>query len=291
MNDEKRLYAVVLKMAALRRGAVPADHGKQALSALYALLQLGDEALAESLHDANIRKPFTVSLINGGKVDREGAQHFGEGDSAQWRFTLLRDPAFEALIQRYVQDHNLPHVRIGALEFAITDAFVSGAHPDSGHVSLEQFADRYSHPPESCSKVVQLEFLTPTAFNLGTDSITRRRRLRMTPDPRTLFSAQRKRWAALGGADPGDVFDQWVDETIEAEPLSLRWATVKVEKASVRGFTGTVRFRHWGAHTRWLPFLHLLADLTFYTGVGYQTTRGMGQVRPHHESNEVEDEP
>jgi len=25
--------------------------------------------------------------------------------------------------------------------------------------------------------------------------------------------------------------------------------------------------------------LHLLADLSFWTGVGYQTTRGLGQVR------------
>jgi CRISPR-associated endoribonuclease Cas6 len=283
MNSDQRLYAVVLKLAAIRRGAVPADHGKQALSALYSLLQLGDETLAESLHDANIRKPFTVSLLDGGKPDRDGAQHFGEGDSAEWRFTLLRDPAFEALIQRYMQNHQLPHVRIGAMQFAITDAFVSGSHPNSGYVTLEKFADRYSNPPENYAQTVRMDFLTPTAFNLGTDPSTRRRRLRTTPDPRTLFSTLRKRWVALGGADPGDGFDQWVDQTIEAEPLHLKWSSVWIEKASVRGFMGSVRFRHWGTDTSWLPFLHLLTDLTFYTGVGYQTTRGMGQVRPCNE--------
>jgi len=283
MNGEQRLYAVVLKLAALRRGAAPADHGKQALSALYALLQLGDETLAKSLHDVNVRKPFTVSLMNGGKTDRQGAQHFAEGDTAEWRFTLLRDPAFEALIQRYVQDRNLPHVRIGALQFAITDAFVSGSHPDSGHVSLAAFAQRYGQPTESYAKTVRLQFLTPTAFNFGTDPLTRRRRLRIIPDPRTLFSTLRKRWVSLGGVDPGDAFDQWVDHTIEADPIFLKWGSVWIEKAMVRGFMGDVRFQHWGEDTRWLPFLHLLTDLTFYSGVGYQTTRGMGQVRSHPE--------
>lgn len=288
MISDQRLYAVVLKLAAMRRGAVPADHGKQALSALYALLQLGDETLAENLHDANTRKPFTVSLINSGKTDREGAQHFGEGDPAEWRFTLLRNPAFEALIQRYVQNRHLPHVRIGAMQFTITDAFVSGAHPSSGYVSLATFAERYRHPPEHYTRTVEMDFLTPTAFNLGTHPVTRRRRLRIMPDPRTLFSTLRKRWATLGGADPGDAFDEWVDQTVEAEPRHLKWSSVWIEKAAVRGFTGSVRFHHWGTDTRWLPFLHLLTDLTFYTGAGYQTTRGMGQVRPCHEPPQEE---
>ncbi|GAB4308487.1 MAG: hypothetical protein Kow00117_01750 [Phototrophicales bacterium] len=43
------------------------------------------------------------------------------------------------------------------------------------------------------------------------------------------------------------------------------------------------RFKHFNMSLnrdlRWLPYLHLLVDLSFWTGVGYQTTRGMGQVR------------
>lgn len=282
-NDERRLYAVVLRLAAMRRGAIPADHGKQALSALYRLLQMGDEALAETLHESNLQKPFTVSLINGGKPDRANAQHFGDGDGAEWRFTLLRDPAFEALIRRYVSDRNLPHIRVGAVEFQITDAFVSGSHRESGFTSIAALTDRHTSSVQFCPKTLLLHFVTPTAFNLGTDQETRRRRIRSLPDPRTLFSTLRKRWAGIGGADPGDEFDIWVDRTIEAEPLHLKWQSVPMEHGQIRGFIGQVRFRHWGADIRWLPFLHLLADLTFYTGVGYQTTRGMGQVRVIHE--------
>ncbi|NDJ63157.1 MAG: CRISPR system precrRNA processing endoribonuclease RAMP protein Cas6 [Chloroflexi bacterium] len=279
MNAEQRLYAVVLRMATTRRGAIPADHGKVVLSALYHLIDRGDQALAQTLHDANLHKPFTVGLIQGGKRDHRHAQHFGEGDPAEWRFTLLRDPAFEALIQRYISDRDLPHVRIGAVEFQITDAFVSGSHAHSGSLSLETLAARYQQPPENYFGAVKLDFLSPTVFNLGTDRESRQRRLRALPIPRTLFSSLRKRWAQLGGAGPGDAFDTWIEQAIEAEPLSLRWQHVHIEKMWVRGFLGQVRFQHWGPDRRWLPFLHLLADLAFYTGVGYQTTRGLGQVR------------
>jgi CRISPR/Cas system endoribonuclease Cas6 (RAMP superfamily) len=58
----------------------------------------------------------------------------------------------------------------------------------------------------------------------------------------------------------------------------LQSRTVVVERRPVTGFQGHVRFRIRGDR-RWLPLLHLLADLTFWTGVGYQTTRGMGRVQ------------
>lgn len=285
MNADQRLYAVVLRLAAQRPGAIPADHGKLALSALYDLLRLGDQELAQELHDNNQHKPFTVSLLNGGKTDREGARHFGAGDGAEWRFTLLRDPAFETLLRRYAGIPNLPHIRIGTVSFQITDAFISGSHPDSGCVSLDHLIDRYNQPPEAYAKTILLDFLTPTAFALGTDAETRHRRLRTLPDPRTLFSALRKRWAGLGGPHPGDAFDEWVQINIEAEPLRLSWQSVQLERVRFRGFIGQIRFVHWGADARWLPFLHLLAELSFYTGAGYQTTRGMGRVRLLAEGN------
>lgn len=273
---EQRLYSVVLRMGALRKGAVPPDHGGLVLAALYALLQAGDPALASAQHDSNTHKPFTVSLIDGGKADREGAHHFAEGDSAEWRFTLLRDPAFEALVQRYGRDRGLPHVRIGAMEFGIQDVFVSGSHPRSGYIGIEQLRDR--HSGQEAQRQVTLDFLSPTLFSLGTDR-HKNRRWRTLPDPRTLFSTLRKRWAGMGGADPGDEFDAWVEKTIEAVPLTLRWQRVRIKQEMLRGFSGVVRFEHWGDDERWLPVVNLLADMAFYTGVGYQTTSGLGQVR------------
>ncbi len=274
-----RLYAIVLRLAALRPGAIPVDHGDQARAALLNLIRMGDQTLSQTLHDDNAPKPYTISLIDGGRRGRDRALNFNTGDSADWRFTLLCVPAFEALLRRYILSRELPHVRIGAVEFQIVDAFASGSHPDSGSITLLALHDRWNQSPEILPHIITLDFRSPTAFNLGQDHATGDYHIRSTPDARTLFSTLRKRWIKLGGAAPGDEFDQWVSDQIEIQPLNLRTQTVYVERRPISGFFGQVNFIAFGTELRWLPVLHLLADLAFWTGVGYQTPRGMGQVR------------
>ncbi len=274
-----RLYAVVFRLLAIRAGAIAADHGDQARAALLDLIRQGDFPLATSLHDENAQKPYTISLLKGGKQGTDRAMHFGEGVPGEWRFTLLGEPAFEALLRRYLLSRALPHVRIGAVEFAIADAFASGnSHPGTGHTSVTELQARWDCAPETLPGVITLDFESPTAFSLGSDAASGARRFRALPEPRLIFSVLRKRWSRLGGAEPGDSFDVWVEQNVEAEPFSLSTRKVVVERQPIAGFVGRVRFRIRGDR-RWLALLHLLADLAFWTGVGYQTTRGMGQVR------------
>lgn len=277
---EKRLYAVVLRLAAMRRGALPYDHGDKARAALLNLIQQGDSPLAQRLHDDNDAKPYTISLLDGGKRGRDGAQHFGDGDSADWRFSLLIEPAFEALLRRYLLNRKLPHVRVGAVQFAVVDAFASGkGHPASGHTSVAELTERWQRPPETLPRTLALDFQSPTAFNLGQDPETKHYRIQSYPDARTIYSALRKRWVRLGGADVGDAFDAWVGDHLEIASFNIRSRPVRVKRRQIEGFVGQVSYHVLGDDMRWLPYLHLLTDLTFWTGVGYQTTRGMGQVR------------
>ncbi|MCC7448444.1 MAG: CRISPR-associated endoribonuclease Cas6 [Anaerolineae bacterium] len=272
-----RLYAIVLRLAASRRGAIPADHGDQARAALFDLIKRGDLPLSERLHDTNTQKPYTISLLRGGKRGDDGARHFGEGETAEWRFTLLHEPAFEALLRRYLLNRTLPHLRIGAVEFGIVDAYASGlSHPDSGHVALADLWQRWACDPATLPRAITLHFQSPTTFHLGTED--RAHLWRTLPYPRTLFSVLRKRWQSMGGIEPGDAFDEWVERHIDAEPLSLSTQTVLIEGRPVRGFMGQVRFRQQGDN-RWWSLAHLLCDLVYWTGAGYQTTRGMGQAR------------
>jgi CRISPR-associated endoribonuclease Cas6 len=276
-----RLYAIVMRLTAMHRGAVPRDHGDLARAALLDIIRRGDSPLAQTLHDENAHKPYTISLLQGDKRGADGALHFGEGDSAYWRFTLLCEPAFEALLRRYLLSRALPHTRIGMITFGITDTFASGnSHPDSGHASIVELTDRWTVDPNTLPREIVLDFRSPTAFSMGQDKESKVYRYRSLPDARLLFSSLRKRWDKLGGAAPGDEFDEWVGAQVETQPLdNLRTHTVVVERRPVTGFTGRVRFRAFGGDLHWLPFLHLLADLSFWTGAGYQPTRGMGQVR------------
>ncbi len=278
-TPSSRLYAIVLRLAALRPGAVPADHGDQSRAALFNLIEQGDHVLAAGLHDTNRRKPYTISLLQGGRRGGDGALHFAEGHTADWRFTLLCEPAFEALLRRYLLNRALPHVRIGAVSFAVVDAFASGrGHPESGHTTQLELHNRWNQPAEALPNRIRLDFCTPTAFNLGTDGATGRRRFASLPETRHIFSTLRKRWLELGGLAPGDEFDSWAAAHLTMETDGIRTHRVRVERASFEGFTGRLTFRA-GSDRCWLPLAHLLADLTFWTGVGYQTTRGLGQVR------------
>lgn len=278
---DKRLYAIILRLAAMRPGALPANHGDQVRGALLNLIRKGDSPLAQQLHDDNASKPYTISLINGGKRKRDGSHHFGEGDRADWRFSLMMQPAFEALLQKYLLDNSLPHVRIGVINFVIVDVFVSHeAHVDSGHISISELTQVWQQNlPDLLPKHIILDFQSPTAFSIGQDKETKKYRFRSNPDARTLFSTLRKRWVSLGGIDAGDEFDLWVAKHIEQKIIDLKQQKLRVENRNVTGFVGQVAFQHYGDNIHWLSYWNLLADLTFWTGVGYQTTRGMGQVR------------
>lgn len=289
MSANNYLYAIVLRMAAMRPGALPADHGEQGRAALLKLIREGDSPLAQQLHDENSAKPYTISMVHGGRQMRDGSQHFGEGDRAEWRFSLMMQPVFEALLQKYLLNNSYPHVRIGVIDFAITDVCVSAtSHKDSHYTSISGLVDKWNQDlPVPVPRRIVLDFQAATAFSLGRDRIHRQYRYRVFPDARTVFSTLRKSWVKLGGADAGDDFDVWVDKHIEAEPLHYRLCRHRVEGRSIPAFTGQIAYQHYGEDQRWLPYLNLLADLIFWTGIGYQTTRGMGQVRRINENQDV----
>jgi CRISPR-associated endoribonuclease Cas6 len=274
------LYAIVLRLVATRPGAVPAHHGEQARAALMQIIRHGDQQLAGQLHDHNMRKPYTVSLIAGQKRGKDGALHFGPGDEATWRFTLLWEPAFDAVLNRYLLREVQPHVRIGAVDFHIVEALANnGSHPECGSLPVVELEQRWLRDAPELPTTLTLSFHTPTAFNIGKDG---KKRLELLPIPRLIFSTLRKTWRGLSGYDPGDAFDQWVDDNVQIDRYKLHTEAHRIKRQRViPGFVGNVTFRIRDEPEP-LAFLHLLADLSFWTGLGYQTGAGMGQVRIKH---------
>ncbi len=273
------LYAIVLRLIALRPGAVPCYHGDMARDALLNLINHGDATLAATLHDQNEHKPYTIALLQGGKQGRDGAHHFAEGDTAFWRFTLLCEPAFEAVLCRYILNRELPHLRIGAVEFGITDSFASnGGYPDSGYTTIEGLYERWNIPAEKLPRTFSLDFLTPTAFNLGYNRESKQRTVHIMPTPRFVFGTLRREWLKPGGAAPGDAFDAWTGANIEIVKLDILTENAKIKGHFIDGFTGRVTYQ-LGRDAHWWGMVNLLSEFVFWRGCGYQTTCGMGQVR------------
>lgn len=133
---------------------------------------------------------------------------------------------------------------------------------------------------------IRLAFVSPTVFSLGHDKATGQYRYGSLPDVRLLFSTLRKRAALVGlPAESGD-FDAWMAECARLTPLELEIVRVQVERRGIAGFVGEVQV-DLGTDPARRAYAHTLADLAFYTGCGYQTTRGLGQVR----RRDVEAEP
>jgi CRISPR-associated endoribonuclease Cas6 len=269
------LYAIVLRIAAMHPGAISADHGIPARGAMLKLIEQGDAALSRQWHDANAAKPFTVSLLDGGKRGRDGALHFGEGDTAEWRFTLLRAEAFDAVLNRYIMHNRQPHVRIGALNFAITDAFAN-SHSESGTITPAALEARWQKA--TLPAAIRLRFASPTFFNFGKKADGYQ--YQAMPEPRPLFSTLKKKWDRVAGTHTPDTFDDWVEANVTIVRHDTQIRRVRVNRQRpVQAFTGNVIYALTGEDSTQWSFVNLLADLAFWTGVGNQTTAGLGQVR------------
>jgi CRISPR-associated endoribonuclease Cas6 len=118
-------------------------------------------------------------------------------------------------------------------------------------------------------------FLSPTGFK--SDGIET-----ALPQPRLVFGSLLGRWNAFA---PGPLAE---DSRLFAE-VALRAGRFRIESRSVmvdnqfhNGFVGTVEFRATGRDRFYLQTLEALWRYSFYAGVGYQTSAGMGQVLPLH---------
>src|SRR5438128_5587508 len=65
------LYSVVLELSSITSCTIPASTGHQAHALFLDLIKQVDPALASRLHDEPNYRPFTVSTLNGVKVQND----------------------------------------------------------------------------------------------------------------------------------------------------------------------------------------------------------------------------
>ena len=169
-----------------------------------------------------------------------------------------------------------PSIRLGSVHFAITEVLGSpGSHPWVGYTTIEQLQALDERPSRWT-----LEFESPTAIRWGqADDGTRR--VEVFPQPRPAIAGLRSRWDKLTGETWGRDFEEWVERNVavgriwhwETEPFPYR-------KQTYVGGLGKLEYRCLdtsnGAN---VAHFNRLLHLAFFTGIGYKTTHGLGQVR------------
>jgi CRISPR-associated endoribonuclease Cas6 len=294
------LYASVVKLVATGDGFIPATQGRLAHAAFLDLIRAVDPTLAEALHVSNQRKPFTVSPLQGVGQPREGQIKVKAGQEVWLRFTLLGSELFATftrflLLPSSVRRTSGVGVRLGELEFAISEVLTTpGSDPWAGYTSLGELCRRWQNAPLTESAwQISLELASPTVFSRGSREGLGKQ-MDPFPSPGMLFGSL----AAVWNDQFGFKKDLPGFETLEGLTLDKQAIRTYAEETVVVGLyrLESRMFRYWGQpqigatgvityllqdrqNQELARALNLLADFAFYSGVGYKTTMGMGQVR------------
>lgn len=263
------LTSLVITIETPTEMSLPANLGRASHQLLLSLLP---PALATELHESQQTKPFTVSTL----VMRAGRGRFRQvkaGAQGWLRFTGLTETVSQALQQ---MAENCPAtIELDNHSLTVTQAtFNSTEHPWAGSISYQDLAATYLLGQQKRpAPQVTLEFASPTTFRS-------QGKFSPLPQPAFVFGSLLNRWHAFAPITLSPEFSRDAENMLALNRFQLRsvaWPTKG--GGQVIGFSGQASFRALNKDPYWLSLLHLLSDFAFYSGVGYQTTAGLGQCR------------
>lgn len=189
------------------------------------------------------------------------------------RFTGLTETVSQALQQ---MAENCPAtIELDNHNLTVTQAtFNSTEHPWAGSISYQDLAATYLLGQQKRpAPQVTLEFASPTTFRS-------QGKFSPLPQPAFVFGSLLNRWHAFAPITLSPEFSRYAENMLALNRFQLRsvaWPTKG--GGQVIGFSGQASFRALNKDPYRLSLLHLLSDFAFYSGVGYQTTAGLGQCR------------
>lgn len=272
------LYALIIHLTAVQSGTLRATQGHLAHAAFHQILHHVDPQVAQAIHDMNGRKPFTISPIQGFGYGRQGQLAIRAGQSGWLRITLLDPALFHTFIHYFLQGGRQTQLRLDNMRFATTEILSTpGSHPLAGYTNLNQLHTCWEEVELiPAHYTIRLDFQSPTAFSLRND---RFRRMHVLPDPFFVFGELADYWDRLTGSTTQEDVHQYASFSMVVARHDIETRMYEYRNSKQIGFTGTVSFKLFDKENEaMVRHLNRLADLVFYTGVGYKTTMGMGQV-------------
>ncbi|MEA3340316.1 MAG: CRISPR system precrRNA processing endoribonuclease RAMP protein Cas6 [Chloroflexota bacterium] len=249
----------------------PPHLGRASHAAFLRLISQTDPDLAERLHAPNQRRPFTCSNLWG--VRRQGRSlTLAPGASAFLRFTGLTGEVSRHLQQ--LADEPPPHIELEGVKLTVQRATLDpDAHPWANHTTYEELAAVHLLPGEATSHHAELEFAAPTAFRSAGLTLP-------FPLPALVYGGLLGKWNEFAPIAVSEDARRFAEECLAASRYKLSTRAITAKGRSIQiGFVGRCRYVALNKDRYWLGVIQTLTDYAFYAGVGYQTTRGMGQAR------------
>lgn len=266
------LVALVLTVAPRKMTNTPGHLGRAVHSLLLRLIGAEDTALAEALHDSHTAKPFTCTTLIGGKRLDADARQYRPEDPAWLRFTGLTGDVSAHLLR--LAENPPSTIDLDGHLFAVQSATLDNTvHPWAGQTSYEELGAPHllaQRPPDFR---IKLEFASPTTFRSQGRSLP-------VPMPVWVFGSLLDRWNQFSPIQAAAEMRRFAEECVVLSQYSLHTRAVPMKESVVQmGCVGRASYACLNRDKYWVSMLNMMADFAFYSGVGYQTTAGLGQVR------------
>ena len=305
-----RLYSLLLKLRPVEYGTLMAFSGEMVHAAFLHWVQAEAPDVAEWLHDGNKRRLFTCSSLQfplppARMRDAEFKNtHLPLFPEKMYtvRLTLLMGELFPLLYHTLLRFNGSsaatrePFMRLGKQEFHLQEVVMTDdASGWSGSQSLASLVEQAQAQPLGNAASLTLEFASLTTFNRSTlQNKVYGKYFALLPLPQYIFPMLALRWRELAPPDlaqlvQAEQIERYIqDDGMIISDYNLRPHHVTFTNHPQKGFVGTCTYQLRGPDatpdSTVTPLtvrqqLLLLAHFAFYSGVGYKTPMGLGQVR------------
>lgn len=231
-----------------------------------------DAGLAEELHASSSIKPFTLSPLWGKVAFEDNRWRLFPGEEYTFRVTSIA-PDLSSWLQEKAGELIPPGVELAGARLDVDSwTFDAQENPWAGTTSYAEIYNSIVSSPKAGNRI-QLKFLSPTTFRSGGRNYP-------LPDPQKVFLNLLQKWNRYSPVNLGDNYIKFIEENVFPSGYGLQTRIMHFDRYKQVGFTGSCTF---GVRQQnddiMVKVLHMPADYTFYAGVGYKTTMGMGQAK------------
>lgn len=277
-----QLISIVLALESDTDTVLPAMLGRANHAATLERLGSFDDRLAGYLDKPGGMKPLTCSGILDTANRSNRNFQVRQGRHYHVRVTGLTAKVSQTLWQAFI-DERPETWALHDHDLRVVDVICDPArHPWSGTSSYEELASSYRPAARRISHEIGLEFASPTSFSLGRLSGSR---IHMpVPLPSLVFGSLVDRWNAFCQIPFPPEVRQMAEQMIGISRYELRSIPVSQKGNGLRiGGVGRVDYtvvdEQAQQDRKTLGILQTLADFAFYSGVGIEAAKGMGQCR------------
>lgn len=237
-----------------------------------------DHELANSLHESQADKAFTLSVI---QVARSRKQRQDQWDILQWehqrpirggtacwwRVSLLDDILFQKLTKLWLNLNPAHPWHLGPADLLIP-GILGTSQVNQPWANASSYSELYELANDK-ERQINFCFATPTCFRQGKfDS--------PLPTKDNVFNSLLSRWRKYSGMGFGGLDF----EAVHASYFSMNTEVAMDGRNSLIGCVGEMSYRILGeVEPLVIKQINTLADFAMYSGVGRKTPMGMGMVR------------